>query len=630
MKPALHSATGIRIYFGATLLITAVNLAGFIAPELATNPPIALYCGLVVAGQSMLFLLLTIPVIWCISHALSLLSGRHNADNIEAVLFAAAAILIPGIMQFLIYTDKIIHRMYGFHINGFVLNIITTKGGIASLGAGNSTVAGTLAIAGLFILLHAAVYIGSVALDRRRILPERLLPRRVPLLVAGIVGVIAAEKIVYGICHLQAYTPVLAAANQFPLYMPLTIRSLAKKLGFEPKRHTGIRLQGKAHALNYPRQSVRVTPTAATPNIVMLVAESLRADMLDAEIMPATWKLARRSLWGQRHYSGGNGTRMGIFSLFYGLPANYWFPMLEQQRPPVLMDEITRRGYQLGLYTSARFTYPEFDRTVFAGVDASLLHEYDAGHGWQRDEHNVGQLIDFIGRRDPAKPFMSFIFFESPHARYFFPETAVIRPDYLQEFNYATADIARDIHLIKNRYINSVHYLDTQIARLLEYLESQNLMTSTIVLIVGDHGEEFMEKGRWGHNSHFSEEQIRTPLVLWVPGQNPLVLDRMTSHIDVAPTMLTLLGVENPPADYCLGFNLLGSVERPYTLVGDWSYLAYLDGRNKVVTPFRATNMTMTQVFRHDDSPVEDSQEFLDRHPEVFKTVLESMTHFGR
>ena len=36
---------------------------------------------------------------------------------------------------------------------------------------------------------------------------------------------------------------------------------------------------------------------------------------------------------------------------------------------------------------------------------------------------------------------MTFMFFESPHARYYFPPETVIRPDYLKEFNYATADI---------------------------------------------------------------------------------------------------------------------------------------------------------------------------------------------
>src|SRR4030095_12363055 len=101
-----------------------------------------------------------------------------------------------------------------------------------------------------------------------------------------------------------------------------------------------------------------------------------------------------------------------------------------------------------------------------------------------------------------------------------------------EEMNYATMDLERDMGLIKNRYINSCRHLDTQIERILKYLDEKGLMSSTIVLITGDHGEEFMEHGRWGHNSTFSEEQIRVPFVLWVPGRQPEEVNRMSSHLD--------------------------------------------------------------------------------------------------
>ncbi|HZJ71964.1 MAG TPA: hypothetical protein VFF36_13615, partial [Planctomycetota bacterium] len=48
-------------------------------------------------------------------------------------------------------------------------------------------------------------------------------------------------------------------------------------------------------------------------NVLWLVAESLRADALDPEIMPATSAFAERATRFDRHYSSGNGTRMGLF-----------------------------------------------------------------------------------------------------------------------------------------------------------------------------------------------------------------------------------------------------------------------------------------------------------------------------
>ncbi len=129
----------------------------------------------------------------------------------------------------------------------------------------------------------------------------------------------------------------------------------------------------------------------------------------------------------------------------------------------------------------------------------------------------------------------------------------MIRPDYLRELNYATMDVHRDMPGIFNRYINSVHHLDQQLGRVLDRLERDGRLDDTLVVITGDHGEEFMEHGRWGHNSEFHDEQVRVPLVLAGPGVPGGVVTAPTSHLDVAPTLLGLLGVSNPPADYAVG-----------------------------------------------------------------------------
>ena len=58
--------------------------------------------------------------------------------------------------------------------------------------------------------------------------------------------------------------------------------------------------------------------------------------------------------------------------------------------------------------------------------------------------------------------------------------------------------------------LQAVHHLDGQFARVIDHLRQRNLLDSTIVILVGDHGEEFMEHGFWGHNSTFSDPQTRT------------------------------------------------------------------------------------------------------------------------
>ena len=243
--------------------------------------------------------------------------------------------------------------------------------------------------------------------------------------------------------------------------------------------------------------------------MVWLVAESWRADSLNPRVMPQTSAFAERAQRFDNHFSGGNGTRIGMFSQFYGLPANLWFPVLDARVGSPLIDVLQQQQYQMKLFTSAKFSYPEFDKTLFVKVPAEQMQAFDQGHSWQRDRKNVEDLLQFIDQRAPTKPFMTFMFFESPHANYEFPPESVIEPGYLLDFSYASMDLERDIQGIYKRYLNSVHHLDSQIARITEHLQAKGLLDNTMIVITGDHGEEFMEKGRWGHNSTFGDEQIK-------------------------------------------------------------------------------------------------------------------------
>src|SRR5690606_13389258 len=144
---------------------------------------------------------------------------------------------------------------------------------------------------------------------------------------------------------------------------------------------------------------------------------------------------------------------------------------------------------------------------LFAGVPAAALVEADGSlPPWRRDEVNTAGLIDFLKQRDTQRRFMGFYFLESTHARSSFPEDrALIRP-YAAAVNYARMDkdyLRPRIDLIKHRYANAAHWIDVQVGRVVAELERQDLRDNTIVIITGDHGEEFLEKGSWGHNSHF-------------------------------------------------------------------------------------------------------------------------------
>jgi hypothetical protein len=320
---------------------------------------------------------------------------------------------------------------------------------------------------------------------------------------------------------------------------------------------------------------------------------------------------------------------MGLFAMFYGLYGSYWFTFLNELRGPLLIDLLVNDKYQMEMFTSAKFSYPEFDKTVFARIPQEHLHDDADGESWERDRTNVGRLLNFVERRDPNRPFMTFMFFESPHARYNFPPEDIIRTPYLESFNYATVNVQRDAGLIKNRYINSCHHLDSQYGRIIHHLEASGLLDSTIVIITGDHGEEFMEKGYWGHNSSYVEEQIRTPLVLWAPGQPARKVTHLTSHLDLPATVMTLLGVTNPPQDYSLGFDLLGTQGREFTIISDWDSFAYVDNDNKAVFPLGVGAFGRRIATTRSDNPLTEEAKFYQSHQRRFVQVMEELKKFS-
>lgn len=540
----------------------------------------------------------------------------------------ATAILSACLTLMLLLADTQIYKLYDFHINGFVINLVTTPGGIESLGMSDSgMVTFSLLVCSLFV--GAGLSLWSVhALAQRRAGKISLWKYRYLLILFALMT--AGERVAYAMSSFTGDTEVLVAADRFPFHQPLTFRSLAMKLGMQPVAEQDRLIDTKVSRVQYPLAPLNIEQPEHPYNIVWLVSESLRADMLDAEIMPATLNFASKAHHYRRHYSGSNSTRMGVFSMFYGLYGNFWFPFLDSMRAPVLFDVLKEQNYQWRIFSSQKLTYPEFDRTVFAAIPRGDMQSYVEGQGWERDRKNVTDMLDFLRQRDPLRPFFSYMFFESPHARYYFPEESALRKPYLEDFNYATMDLQQDMPLIKNRYINSVHHLDSQFARVLEHLEKEQLLENTIVIITGDHGEEFNEQGHWGHGSSFNDPQTRVPMVIWIPGTGSGVVDHMTSHLDIIPTLLPRLGVKNPATDYALGYDMLGPAQRTYTVTGHWRDMGFIAEDYKAVIAMDNAHVGGNKITRADDTPCDRPADFYVAHQKDLIQIMHDVSRFSK
>ena len=616
-------------YFFASYIVVLILSYGYVRTIPSGDLRISLFLMAAYLSYGFIYLLPAI-ILTKFLHYLSYrkTGNTFSLDRFSPALEYGVAVASTSTVDILLLADLTIFRLFGFHINGFVLNLVTTSGGMESMGTGNSAIITFCFIAIVLIGMQATLLWVLHRFLHSRLQQTARMPRkfyRYALILVILLGF--SERIAYGISNIQEYRPVMIAANAFPLYMPFTFRGISKKLGFDVKHEAKLSLDTDATRLVYPLESIQVVAPEQPLNIVWMVAESWRWDMLDPEIMPETWAFSQKGFRFMHHYSGGNGTRMGLFTMFYGLYGPYWFSFLAEQRSPIIMDILQDQAYQLGMYTSAKFSYPEFDKTIFAKVPKEFLHEHSEDQGWKADRRNVTDLVRFITNRDSSRPFMAFMFFESPHARYYFPEESIIREPYLQDFNYATMSLEDDIELIRNRYINSCHHLDSQFKRVLDFLEQEDLLKNTVVIITGDHGEEFMEKGRWGHNSEFHQEQIRVPLVLWVPGMGSGEVDRMTSHLDIPATLMPLIGVQNPAETYSLGHDLLGQEMRDYTIISDWSSIGYVGLNYKAVFPL-GPGIPKDRITTKDDQMVEEPAIFFRSHRDELQKILLELGRF--
>ena len=538
-------------------------------------------------------------------HGCTLMLAKSRSSCMAIALVSTTTLLL------LIKTDLSIYERYQFHINRFVLNLVFTPGGISSLGGTSGTYLSEAMLGVQVLLIQGALLTASVMLCNRRV---GLI--RHHGISAGLVGLFfLVQSLVYGISDVQNYGPVLEGSRAFPLFQRIRFRSLARQFGYDHKDTQGLNFsngENQQTTLQYPLASVPFTPVDAPLNFVFLVAESLRWDQLTPEIMPNTWHFAQQNLQFEQHYSSGNGTREGLFGMFYGLYGSYWEPFMHARQSPLLMDRLHALGYQFDIRTSATFTYPEFDKTLFASIPEAELRVADDSHEpWMRDQLNTRELVTFLQQHNRSMPFMSFFFFESTHASYSFPEDQALYPEYAEDLDYTTLtrhSLAADSAGLLNRYHNAAHWIDVQLGQIYTTLENQGLLENTVVIVTGDHGEEFMEKGAWGHNSSFTEEQTHVPMVVHMPGQAAASITPVTTHLDISPTLLQLLGAPHDTSTYSLGLPLLETMDRPYIVLSDWHSISVQTSTLKYRIPYLNSGIDNWAPTSQDDGELSEAQ----------------------
>lgn len=105
----------------------------------------------------------------------------------------------------------------------------------------------------------------------------------------------------------------------------------------------------------------------------------------------------------------------------------------------------------------------------------------------------------------------------------------------------------RHVNNLIDLYDAGIKYVDSAINSFINELETMGVLKETLVILTADHGEEFFEHGNLSHHSKLYDELIHVPLIMYSPEfvTENKVIDDQVEHLDIAPTILDVLGVEN-------------------------------------------------------------------------------------
>lgn len=138
-------------------------------------------------------------------------------------------------MLVLLYANYTLEHLYGFYINDFVINLLTTPGGTEALGSTPSfyvTAASTIAAIVIAYLVAAKGPTFGLAVNSFNLKP---LP---PIII--FVSILIAQAAIYAVAEYKSYVPVLAVSDRIAWYQPITAKSFLEQWGLSLSPGGGI------------------------------------------------------------------------------------------------------------------------------------------------------------------------------------------------------------------------------------------------------------------------------------------------------------------------------------------------------------------------------------------------------
>jgi arylsulfatase A-like enzyme len=254
-------------------------------------------------------------------------------------------------------------------------------------------------------------------------------------------------------------------------------------------------------------------PAPKRLNIIYFFIDTLRPDHLGAygygrNTSPNIDKLAARSYIFDNAFSPSPYTYEAVPKF---MQSAYWDARMESWT-----EIMGRNGYKTILF-------PRRLSMLLRHVKGMEVVVDEARKGLRQ---TIDAALETLGSQPAGQPFCAYIYASDPHRPY----------RHHEGINLGSSLI--------DQYDGEITYLDKHMGRLFDWMEKSGRIDDTMVVIMSDHGESFGERMVYKHNSQLYDEQMRVPMIFYVPNQSPRRIADYVSTVDLGVTILNLTGLD--------------------------------------------------------------------------------------
>lgn len=302
---------------------------------------------------------------------------------------------------------------------------------------------------------------------------------------------------------------------------------------------------------------------AQNMNLVLISIDTLRADRLGAygyphDVSPVIDQLAAESVVFENVVTPAPWTLPAHVSMLTGLyPKSHGMQRRRDRKishnDKLLAELLKKNHYETLAITGGGFVSKSYGFN--RGFDF-----FKESRGVSRDpvgsiNKSVETAISKLSEVNDNQPFFLFLHSYDVHCPYtppdeFFgtvrsPNASEIESGHCGEAFYNKRNITAENALyLSDRYDDSIRAVDAALKKLFRYFKSRQDYDRTIIVLTSDHGEEFFEHGRIGHQNSIYKELLFVPLIVRAPNVAHRRVTRHVSLVDIVPTVTKLLNIE--------------------------------------------------------------------------------------